>query len=144
MYIFVAGFNSAIPASERPQIYALDCAASGVGPWNTYSSVTDKLQGRPRTRLEDMWDLIFLVMCEHHCLVFDAVWSGIYLILRRDLLPLSTGFWCWWQQVPRLFWQINWFTFQRRFLWEDNISMDLKEVWCDCEEYISNVAHVTV
>jgi len=30
------------------------------------------------------------------------------------------------------------------FLWEDNINMDLKEVWCDCEECINNVAYVTV
>jgi hypothetical protein len=30
------------------------------------------------------------------------------------------------------------------FLWEDNIYMDLTEVWCDCEECVSNVAHGTV
>jgi hypothetical protein len=33
---------------------------------------------------------------------------------------------------------------KERFLWESNINMDLKEEWCECEECISNVAHVTV
>jgi hypothetical protein len=27
------GFEPAIPASERPQNHALDCAATGIGTW---------------------------------------------------------------------------------------------------------------
>jgi len=28
-----AGFQTALPASERPQIYALDCANTAIGLW---------------------------------------------------------------------------------------------------------------
>jgi hypothetical protein len=82
----------------------LRLAATGIGPKRTYSSVIDKLLGRPRTRLEDTWHLFLLMLCELNCLVFDTACSGIYLILRRVRLSLSSGFWCRWQQVPRLFW----------------------------------------
>ena len=33
---------------------------------------------------------------------------------------------------------------KERFFWEDNINMDLKEVWCGYEDCICNVAHVTI
>jgi hypothetical protein len=55
-----AGFEPAIPASERPQTHALDCAASGIGtPFNTELKYTqigyerkDHNHGRTRTRYE--------------------------------------------------------------------------------------------
>jgi hypothetical protein len=31
-----AGFEPAIPASERPQTHALDCAATGIGSFKSY------------------------------------------------------------------------------------------------------------
>jgi hypothetical protein len=34
-----AGFEPTIPASERPQTYALDLAATGIGRQNTYVTV---------------------------------------------------------------------------------------------------------
>jgi len=32
------GFEPTISAGERPQTYALDCAATGTGPSHSYSS----------------------------------------------------------------------------------------------------------
>ena len=83
-----AGFEPAIPASEQPQTYALDRAATGLGKLYTFSSLTSSFH------IMYPYNLQLTSKCASPLsqLFFHAVFVGYNSHIRIGALVLSTDY----------------------------------------------------